>query len=161
MSSAVVPCSSRPKPFLRSLQKGDLTELSLTMRQADRDEISHGTTGSPLSTLITSVGLSKDVQVIEWSGYVVAIFGVVDAGKGVGVPWMLGTDDIQRCRKSLLRGCREVVDGYSKDFPYLTNAVWSKNVVHINWIRWLGFTFEGSDIRNGETFLHFHRRSNV
>lgn len=157
MSSAAVPC----KPFIRPLQKGDVTELSITMRQEDRDEIMHSSGSSPLSALVTGVSLSSSVHTIEWDGRVVAIFGVCGTpGHEVGVPWMLGTDDIQRCRKSLLRGCRAVVDGYTKDFPYLTNACWSKNVVHIDWIKWLGFTFEGSDLRNGETFLHFHRRSN-
>ena len=157
MSSAVALC----KPFIRSLQKGDAEELAITMRQADRDEILHSNCGSPLSALLTGIHLSASTHTIEWNGKVVAIFGVCGTKGEVGVPWMLGTDDIKRCRKSLLRGCREVVDGYAKDFPYLTNACWSKNVVHIDWIKWLGFTFEGSDLRNGETFLHFHRRTYV
>ena len=86
-----------------------------------------------------------------------AIFGVVGVDGQAGAPWMLGTDDLKRCR-SLLRDCREYLDGYAKQYRYLTNAVWSGNTVHIEWIKWLGFTFEGSDVRNGQTFLQFHRR---
>ena len=158
MSSA----AARSKPFIRETREGDTLELAATMRQADRDEIWHASRVAPLESLEAGLRLSSSTHTVEWDGKVIAIFGVCGTlGHEVGVPWMLGTDDIQRCRKSLLRGCRAVVDGYANAFPYLTNACWSKNVVHINWIKWLGFTFEGSDLRNGETFLHFHRRTYV
>ena len=156
MSSAV----ALSKPFIRRVYQKDILELAQTMRQEDREEVFHASRKTPFAALATGMKISNTAHCIEWKGRVVAIFGVCGTKGVVGIPWMLGTDDLSRC-KSLLRECREILKGYALDYPYLTNACWSRNVVHINWIKWLGFTFEGSDIRNGETFLHFHRRTNV
>ncbi len=102
--------------------------------------------------------MSRDCFAIERQGRVVALFGVVGIPGEIGCPWMLGTEDLRRCW-SLLRECRRRLDSYLQQYRHLTNAVWAQNEVHIQWIKWLGFTFEGSDVRNGQTFLHFHRRS--
>ena len=148
------------RPTIRPLQKGDVAELARTMRWEDTEEVRHSSGGTPLSALVTGTTVSS-CHVIEWQGRVVAIFGISGLKGSYGFPWMLGTDDIKRIRKSLLRGCREVVEGYLTDYPYLTNACWSKNTAHIEWLKWLGFTFQGEDIRNGEVFLHFHKGTYV
>lgn len=156
MSNAVALC----KPFMRPLQKGDVTELAQTMRFEDTEEIRLASGGTPLSALVTGTTAST-CTAIEWQGRVVAIFGISGVKGSYGIPWMLGTDDIKKIRKSLLRECREVVAGYLTDYHYLANACWSKNTVHIDWLKWLGFTFQGEDIRNGEVFLHFHKGTYV
>lgn len=151
----------RSRPFIRrTFRLRDASALAMTMRQRDRDEIRHGSGRSPFEALHRSILASSSVSTIEWDGRVVAIFGVVGIKGQAGSPWMLGTDDIARCQ-SLLRECRRRVDAWVAEYHYLTNAVWSKNTVHIEWLKWLGFIFEGSDVRNGETFLHFHRRQHV
>lgn len=126
------------------------------MRQEDREEVFHASGGTPLSALTRGLSTSHTCHTIEWNNKVVAIFGVGGVLGSWGSPWMLGTEDLRRCW-SLLRECREILEGYLEDYKHLANACWSKNDVHIKWIKWLGFTFEGSDIRNGETFLHFHK----
>lgn len=156
MSNAASLSNAEAKPFIRSLQKGDVAELARTMRWEDAEEIRLSSDGTTLSALVTGT-TGSPCSVIEWQGRVVAIFGISGLKGSYGIPWMLGTDDIKRIRKSLLRNCREVVQGYLKDYPYLTNACWSKNTVHIDWLKWLGFTFQGEDIRKGEVFLHFHQ----
>jgi hypothetical protein len=148
--------AARSKPFIRLTVPSDIQELSLTMRQEDREEVFHSSGGTPLSALTRGLSASHTCHTIEWNNKVVAIFGVGGVLGSWGSPWMLGTDDLRRCW-SLLRECREILKGYLEDYKYLSNACWSKNDVHIKWIKWLGFTFEGSDIRNGETFLHFHK----
>ena len=152
MSDAV----ARPKPFIRPTVIWDLHELALTMRLEDVEEIFHSSQVTPFAALHRGWSASHTCHTIEWDNKVVAIFGVTGE-KGVwGSPWMLGADDLSRCW-SLLRECREVVRGYLEDYKHLSNACWSKNDVHVKWIKWLGFTFDGSDLRNGETFLHFHK----
>lgn len=156
MSSEAPRC----KPFIRqALGLLDCHKLALTMRIADREEIHHGSRRSPFEALHRSIRNSDSVFTIEKEGRVVAMFGVVGKRGQAGSPWMLGTEEIAHCW-SLLRECRQRVDAYTAEYGYLTNAVWSENTVHIKWLKWLGFTFEGSDVRNGETFLHFHRRLN-
>lgn len=163
MSSEADLCKSIGRPFIRDCTTHDIEELAITMRLEDREEIFHSSGRSPLITLWMGYHASEVRHTIEWRGRVVAIFGVAavaDAGTSMGIPWMLGTDDLRRCW-SLLRECRKLLDSYTKKYRLLANAVWSKNEVHIKWIKWIGFQFEGSDVRNGQTFLHFHRSINV
>lgn len=144
------------KPFIRPARLEDIAALAENMRKEDVAECFHSSRRTPLDALMRASSASTAAFAIERQGKVAALFGVVGAVGVAGSPWMLGTDDLRRCR-SLLRECRERLDAYLLEYRYLTNAVWSKNEVHIEWIKWLGFQFEGSDIRNGETFLHFHR----
>lgn len=152
MSSEAV----RSKPFIRVALPADLLELASTMRQEDVQEVFHASRGTPLSALNKGFSASHTCHTIEWDNKVVAIFGVCGVKSVWGSPWMLGAEELKKCW-SLLRECREIVQGYLEDYKHLSNACWSKNDVHVKWIKWLGFTFEGSDIRNGETFLHFHK----
>lgn len=156
MSSAAGPF----KPFIRESVRADVGALNLWMRKEDREEIFHASGRSPHSVLIEGFEKSNSVFTIDKEGRPIAMFGVVGIPGIWGSPWMLGTDELKRCR-SLLRECRTRLDAYLQEYRYLGNAVWSKNTVHIEWIEWLGFTFDGSDLRNGETFLHFHRRLHV
>ena len=153
MSSAASLCE------IRRLLPGDILKVAGSMRQADQWEIWHGSRRGAYESLLRSVDASFLVRVITRGGNPVAIFGLVHLDPGV-CPWMLGTDDLSRCT-SLLRECRALVDSWEATYGYLGNAVWAGNTVHIRWLKWLGFTFDGSDLRNGETFLHFHRKHHV
>ena len=155
MSSEAKRCN----PRIRSRVPGDIVTVAGAMRQADQWEIWHGSRRGAYAALERSVGASFICRTIERGGIPVAIFGLVKLEHGA-CPWMLGTDDLGKCL-SLLRECREVVDDWTRSYGYLTNSVWAGNTTHIRWLKWLGFTFDGSDLRNGETFLHFHRSSNV
>jgi hypothetical protein len=148
--------AGRSKAFIRPTVEFDLHELALTMRQEDVEEVFHSSRGTPFAALHRGYADSNTCHTVEWDNKVVAIFGVTGE-KGVwGSPWMLGTADIKECW-GVSRGCKRIISGYLADYKHLSNACWSKNEVHINWIKWLGFTFHGEDIRNGETFLHFHK----
>lgn len=152
--------ASRSKPFIRPALLEDCLELSETMRQADVQELWHSSRSDPLETLVRGFRVSPATYAIQRGDRVVALFGVAPFPNGGGSPWMLGTDDLGRCW-SLLRECRRRLDEYVNRYGFLANAVWAGNEVHIEWIKWLGFQFDGSDVRNGETFLHFHRTRNV
>ena len=148
------------KPFIRHCTIQDVDELAVTIRKEDVEEISLASGRTPLDTLMAGFRDSRSLQTIEWKGKVVAIFGVVGDPGEAGSPWMLGTDDLRRCW-SVLRECQELVEEYTETYQYLVNSVWSKNLAHIRWLKWLGFQFNGSILKNGETFLYFHRRANV
>jgi hypothetical protein len=134
--------------------------LAANMREADRAELWHSSRADPEAALRKGLALGRS-WAVEWEGRVVALFGCAGTPGETGFPWMLASDDLTAIRKSFLRGCRPVVEGWLQEHPTLTNAVWSGNEVHIQWIKWLGFTFYGSTLRNGETFLHFHRSTHV
>jgi hypothetical protein len=157
MSNAVAPS----RAFFRPTTPEDIQELSLTMREEDRLEVLYSTGDTPLHALLRGVEVSNETCTIEWNGKVVAIFGVGGILGQVGCPWMLGTPDIARLGKYILKLAIAVFDGYLKDYGYLTNVCWSQNVVHISWLKRLGFKFEGGTTLNGEMFLQFHKGTYV
>ncbi len=148
------------KPFIRPLERWDIFELSKTMRQEDVDEVYHSSRVSPMQALTQGAAASSICLTVERAGRVVAILGIVGETDSIGSPWMLASDDLVNC-KSLLRECRRMVQRWTLQYNYLTNHCWSRNTVHIEWLKWLGFTFSGEEIRNGETFLQFHKGTYV
>lgn len=148
------------KAFIRPATLKDIKELARTMRPEDRAEIRLSSGATPLVALTKGFVLSSSCSAVVRDGKVMAVFGVVGIAGVSGSPWMLGAPGIEQC-KSLLRECRKLLQGYLADYSYLSNACWAGNLVHIRWIKWLGFTFSGSDFRSGELFLHFHKDSHV
>lgn len=155
MSREVEAC----KPFVRDAKIVDVLILASNIRDCDRREIWHMSRKSPFDAFKIGHDLSDRPLVIEHRGQPIAMFGVSGNKGSIGVPWMLGTDGITKISKSLLRECRDYVEEMHKDYPVLTNFVWSKNVVHIAWLKWLGFQFGepkalGPD---NELFIHFQK----
>ena len=143
------------KPFIREATYWDVVKLALTMRREDVDEIWHSSRKNPTQALLDGFECGE-TWAIERQGRTVAMFGISGKPGSHGCPWMLGSPEISRC-KSLLRECILTLDGFLENYKSLSNSVWSKNLVHINWIKWLGFNFKGESTRNGETFLYFHK----
>ena len=62
--------------------------------------------------------------------------------KGVGVAWMLCTDEIVNHKICLLREAKAEMKKYDKEFWLLYNFIYSKNEFAKNWLKWLGFKFD-------------------
>jgi hypothetical protein len=147
------------KPFVRDAKLLDCLILGSNLRDADRWEIWHVARKSPVDAFMDGYRISDRPLVIEWKGQPVAMFGVSGNKGSVGVPWMLGTDEIKKIGKSLLKECRSYVEEMHREYPVLTNLVWSKNTVHIAWLKWLGFEFgEAKPLGpDNELFIQFHK----
>lgn len=97
-----------------------------------------------------------------WVGYAgdepVCVFGVTPWSwvAGVGIPWMVGTDRLDRAARPLLRCSLPAVETMHSRFPELVNFVDARNVRAIRWLRWLGFTIEPA-APHGVAGLPFHR----
>ena len=92
------------------------------------------------------------------NGRVITIFGVAPGSMigGNGIPWLVGTDDLQRYQRTFLRRCRNVVNAMLTVYPYLENYVDERNRVAKAWLHWLGFTLEEAR-PYGIAGLPFHR----
>jgi len=116
-------------------------ELSLTMRQADRDEVIAQSGVHPG----LAIGMSLGNSVKAWTGLadgkVACIWGVSadDDDAEVGIPWMLGTDLIAQHSVRFLIESRGALDEMQAMFPILRNHVDERNKAAIKWLRWLGF----------------------
>jgi hypothetical protein len=155
MSNGVKVC----EPFVRPAKLVDALILGANIRECDRWEIWHLARKAPADAFLDGYRTSDDPYVIEWQGKPIAMFGVSGNKGSIGVPWMLGTDDIKKIKKALLSQCKDYLERMHVDYPTLTNFVWSKNLVHIAWLKWLGFTFGearpmGPD---NELFIHFYK----
>lgn len=136
-----------------------IAELSVTMRQEDKDEIWHLARLTAEKALRLSFETCPYNRTVLLEGRVVAIFGCSGIKGEVGIPWMLASPLLTKIRKSFLRECRVFLEEMSEGYTSLYNIAWSKNEEHLRWLHWLGFSFEdphpaGPD---GELFISFHK----
>jgi len=153
---------NRSKPFVRPTVAGDCTELAVTMRVEDREEIWHSSEVSPIVALNYCLSLSALCFTVEWEGKVVAMFGVSRKDELVGVPWMVASEDLKKIRKSFLKESKAYLEQMFQGYEILSNTAWSKNTIHIQWLRWLGFSFLPSKPvgKGGELFYEFYKVNN-
>lgn len=121
-----------------------LRELAQTMREADRRELMDASGQTPLGALEEGyVHSTKILTIFDDADRVVGIFGVAPnpVDPLIGHPWMLASDLLEGIKKTFLKECRKYVDDLGQGFPLLMNCCDKRNVVHIKWLRWLGFSF--------------------
>lgn len=138
MSSAV----QASKPFIRPATREDCLYLADHLRKEDAEEISHTAGLPPDITVLIGFRTDRETHAVINGGRVVAIIGVGGAPGVIGYPWMLATDELKDIRKSFLKGCRTLLRDILSRFPHLENHVWVKNEAHVQWLRWLGFSFD-------------------
>ena len=111
------------------------------MRHADVAEIWAAGRNTPRSALRSSLAMSSYCKTIMLGEKPIAMFGVtpLSAITGHGVPWMLGTHEIESMPMRFLRGSVSYLKDMARGFSYLENWVDARNKVSINWLRWLGF----------------------
>lgn len=131
---------TQEKPYVRDAVYEDTASLAPRLRAEDVTELYYATGKTPLQVLRKSYELSNKCWAVIYKEKVIALFGVSDAGK-VGVPWMLASDELKDIKKSFLRECKDYVARMGEGHDLLTNYVWVGNEIHIQWLKWLGFTF--------------------
>ena len=127
MQNGRVIIQNQLKPHLRVATEEDCIYLSKRLRQEDFQEIK---AVSGLSPLVICNKKNKPV----------AMLGVVPQGL-FGAIWMVGTEDLKKISLSFIRNCKGVCDVLQKDYQLLNNFVDARNTLHINWLKWMGFTF--------------------
>lgn len=127
------------------------------MRKADQEEMrAYGLNPEE------SIQISVDSAIEAWTGMVnntpICIFGVSPTETpGVGKPWMMGTDLLDKFALIFLRRCDKQIERMHELFPALVNWVAASNECAIKWLDWLGFEFhEWSEI-GGMEFIRFSR----
>ena len=129
-----------PKPHLRLASEIDCIYLSEHLREDDKQEIQAVTGLPPLLSLLTGLKLSSVPLVIcNADCKPVAMLGVVPNGL-IGFIWMVGTDDLKKISLSFLRNSKDVCDVLKGKHQILHNYVDIRNKLHINWLKWMGFT---------------------
>ncbi len=134
------------------------------LRVGDKQEVWLSSGKSPKRCAFESFTHSKHTWVITVNGHPECLFGVGESHKpDVGVVWMLGTDEVPKHRKALLREARAWVEQMLDIYPTLYNLVHADNTVSIAWLKRLGFTLMLPMAHGpfGATFIPFFRTRNV
>jgi hypothetical protein len=128
------------------------------IRQADIDEFLATNGWSPRRVLETGLRTSTFCCAGLINGEVVTVFGVAPASMigGSGIPWLVGTDALEKYQSTFLRRCRKAVNAMLSVYPYLENYVDERNHVAKSWLHWLGFHLDDA-LPYGKDGLNFHR----
>ena len=123
------------------------------LRQADLDEIAAGCGRDPDAVLEISWRMSelRWAMIIRKVGnngqeedLVACIAGAArpTLASAVGVPWMLGSRELDREGLPLGRESRQYVQVMRERFHFLENRIDARQKRAIHWLRWLGFKIE-------------------
>lgn len=129
----------------------DLERLCLFMREDDENEIVANSGGDPFDVLKYGMEVSEVCQAIYLDGNPIFIFGALSDG----CIWAVGTDEIEDIWRPFLRHSKTVVNQLQADYPILYNCVDARNLVHIRWLKWLGFKFIKKHERYGVAEIPF------
>ena len=131
------------------------------MRQADRDEVFAASGKSPAEALAYSLRKSAMAHTALIDGRPEVMFGVGDLNvlAGVGAPWLLGTDEVEKHAVAFLRGSVEWKLKLLARYSVLRNFVDDRNTASIRWLKWLGFTLSDPVEVRGYVFRLFELRA--
>ena len=128
---------------VREFQAGDAAALAPHLRMADLQEIQAASGQPPITALLVGAEQSApSCTVIGNSGKVAGMFGVVPEGD-FGRVWMLGSDELVAppLSRQFIRECRQFLAFMERPYLAIGNVIDARNVVHIRWLKWMGFTF--------------------
>lgn len=118
----------------------DASKIAPHLRDADKREIIASSGADIEQAILSSIVTSVAHSVILPDGRLICIFGIGDDTMGGGIPWMIGTDDMIKHRKALIKDAREWIDYQLDIYSYLWNYADARNTIHLQWLRHMGFT---------------------
>lgn len=109
------------------------------------------------------------MTLVSYTNAPMGMWGVIPDGKfpQAGRIWMLGTDELvqdSRNRVRFLKECKRELERMLTQYDVLWNYMDARNVVHKNWLEWMGFTFIAERPNygtEGRLFLEFCKVSHV
>lgn len=148
----IVPATHEAVDYIANrLREADIAELNASRIDA-----------SPYDIVLESVELSDWCNVVLIDGIPSIVFGVCpSAEKDSGVPWLLGTDDMDKIKRHLLIGCSSFIEKMLSKYSFLYNIVHCDNAKAIRWLEWLGFHVEKEFIGPLNQFHFFWMNKHV
>lgn len=118
-----------------------IAAIASRARHADRLELWASARQTPAQALLAGMA-EGDAYTGLIDGEPACMFGIVRANLlgGFGVPWLVGTDCVERNARAFLRESRPVFDALRTGYHVLANHVDERNTAAHRWLRWLGFT---------------------
>jgi hypothetical protein len=130
---------------IRKYEPGDEVNVVRHMRLSDRREIYYLAALTPTTV----------------DGVPEMLFGICRRSQlsDVGVPWLLGTDVVDR-HQFAFRRSREYFRRFERAFPVMENHALAENFITLRWLQWLGFDMSEPQPYGvfGVPFVRFGRR---
>lgn len=130
------------------------------MRQADTDEVWASHHHTPIEALTYAWKTSEYAVIVTVNNEPCVMIGLVirDILSGIGVPWLLGTENALKYKRHFITQVPAVINEMLGVCPNLYNYVHVKNKISIGWLKRIGFTIDepspyGCD---NELFHKFH-----
>jgi len=128
--------------YIRVARYDDAAVIAPLLREADKREIAANSGLAPEVALKESYATSSEIRLACHSdGTPIAIFGIGPnpLQETMGIPWMVGTDELAKHSLPLVRDARKWVERQLSTYPILSNFVDSRNTTHLRWLRHIGF----------------------
>lgn len=124
----------------RAATEEDTVSLCPRLRKADVEELTLSCGPDILPILKKAVVDSNGTAMVALEGdKVICLWGVVTLPT-MGVPWMVGSPEMYKYAKRLVKDCKKWVEETSSRHSFLTNCVHVENHASIEWLKRLGFT---------------------
>lgn len=151
-----------PKVRVQLAIQADADELAPILRPADRQELAAypGAPKDPVEALQKAVMTSEAcyVGIDKALNKPFCLFGISRVSPLYGAIWLLGSPGLDQHKWLFLRESPKWLKGLAQQYSVIGNIVLDSNTLHINWLRWLGFTFikhHRGIGNNGEGFYEF------
>ena len=130
---------------LRDSVQSDIPWLASNIRKADLMEIEAAGNPDPYRAFENGFGLSvPNAYTIVIDGIPAAMMGTsrpIDPETKIGTVWMLGTQDLEKRPIAFLRHMKNnYLPILERGYDALVNVIDSRNKLHIDFIKWLGFS---------------------
>lgn len=135
-------------------------QIAPNVREADRRELWSALRVTPLDAMLRGIQKSEFARTGFIDGEPVVMWGVAEMGflGSGGCPWMVGTDKLVRHAPIFLRRCKASLAEMRGLYRNLINYVDERNVLAVNWLKWLGFQIEPAE-KCGVDGLPYHKFS--
>lgn len=117
----------------------DALDIAPRLRKEDLEEV-RAATGRHVEEAVVKSYIGSEMCFVACLGDMpIMIFGLSRYNSDVGIPWMLGSDELPRRAKDLLPVSSAVVELFNLLYPVIYNMVDKRNTKSIRWLKWLGF----------------------
>jgi hypothetical protein len=132
-------------------------ELAYKIRDRDRQEIRALLDMDAFGGLVTMMNLpgARTWMFFDSERRVQGAFGVV-VMDGVCMPWMCGSDFIEKNPITFLKGSKQVVSQWFETHNAIGGHVGADNTVSQKWLEWLGFTIDRTKTHSQHGDMKFY-----
>lgn len=145
----------RKPVVIRKATLEEAEQVMSNLRPIDEVEVVLMTGKTPAEALKDLDISSTFVGLID--GEPAAIFGLSMMSPNIGVPWLVGTEELVTNAKSWLIYAKAWINWMNSEYESLTNIVHKKNTKAIRWLKRMGFDLLDNEVEGFPDFIQFVR----